>query len=428
MVGDLPERHLVWRLEQDTVEPKLLFLGTEYGVFVSVDAGAKWHKLGGGMPTISVRDLAIQKREHDLVAATFGRGIYVLDDYSPLREMAQGAFAEKPFHLFAPRKTPWYLPADQLGGEKGFQGDEFFTAPNPTFGAVFTLFIKQTEKTLEQSRKEAEGAARGENRDAPVPSWEELRAEAEQEGERIFLEIQDASGRMLKRIDCPASAGIHRVSWDLRYTLPTSTLPILATPGTYRVLGKRVWDGKVTTLGEPLEFVVESIVQPSVAGSSIDELRAFYDRAAKAQISLMEATAQIVRLEKELEGRDELIREYATDLESLSAAVRKAERRLGTLKRKMSGDDLKSSRFVESAPGCAQRVAQAIFNSAGSMHGPTKTHRQQLEIGEQELNELRAELQGLENGEVADLRNQMNSAGLAWIPPADGSQFMPKRD
>lgn len=428
MVGDLPERHLVWRLEQDTVEPKLLFLGTEYGVFVSVDAGAKWHKLGGGMPTISVRDLAIQKREHDLVAATFGRGIYVLDDYSPLREMAQGAFAEKPFHLFAPRKTPWYLPADQLGGEKGFQGDEFFTAPNPTFGAVFTLFIKQTEKTLEQSRKEAEGAARGENRDAPVPSWEELRAETEQEAERIFLEIQDASGRMLKRIDCPASAGIHRVSWDLRYTLPTSTLPILATPGTYRVLGKRVWDGKVTTLGEPLEFVVESIVQPSVAGSSADELRAFYDRAAKTQISLMEATAQIVRLEKELEGRDELIREYATDLESLSAAVRKAERRLGTLKRKMSGDDLKSSRFVESAPGCAQRVAQAIFNSAGSMHGPTKTHRQQLEIGEQELNELRAELQALENGEVADLRNQMNSAGLAWIPPADGSQFMPKRD
>lgn len=428
LAGDLPERHLVWRLEQDPVEPQLLFLGTEYGVFVSGDAGSKWHKLSGGMPTISVRDLAIQTREHDLVAATFGRGIYVLDDYSPLREMVKASFAEKPFHLFAPRKTPWFLPADQLGGPKGFQGDDFFAAPNPTFGAVFTVFIKQTEKTLKQIREEAQGKARSEQRDAEVPGWDQLRAEVEQPAERIFLEISDSSGKLLRRIDCPVSAGVHRVNWDMKYSLPTTSFPILALPGTYRVQGKRLWDGQVTLLGDPVEFVLESIVQPSLAASSADEQRAFHERAAKAQISLMEATAQFARLEKELAGRAELIAEHATDLQSLETLARKAQRRLGALKRKMSGDELQAGRFVEHVPGCAQRVAEAIFSSAGSLHGPTKTHRQQLEIGEQELTELLGELQQLEQGEVADLRNQMNSAGLNWVPPADGSQFLPPRD
>ena len=427
IVGDLPERHLVWRLEQDHVEPNLLFLGTEYGAFVSVDGGAKWSKLGG-LPTISVRDLAIQKRENDLVAATFGRGIYVLDDYSPLREMAKATFAEKPLHIFAPRKTPWYLPGDELGGQKGFQGDDFFTAPNPTFGAVFTVFIKSVEKTLQQSRKEAEGSAKSESRDAAVPSWDELRAESEQEAERIFLEIQDAAGKTLKRIDCPVSAGVHRVSWDLRYNLPVSNYPILAAPGTYKVQARRFWDGKLTNLGEPVEFVLEPIVQPAVAAVSAEDRKAFQERATKAQVALMELTSQMVRLEKELEGRSGLVREHAADLEQFEELVRKAKRKLGGLKRKFSGDELKSSRHVQDVPAVAQRVAAAINNSAGNLHGPTKTHRQQLEIGEQELNELRAEVQQLEGAEFADLRNRMNSAGLPYIPPADGMPLSPERD
>jgi photosystem II stability/assembly factor-like uncharacterized protein len=81
----IPEGTLIWRLVQDHVNPKLLFLGTEYGVYVSLNQGDNWHKFSNGMPTISVRDLAIQKRENDLVAATFGRSYYILDDYSPLR-------------------------------------------------------------------------------------------------------------------------------------------------------------------------------------------------------------------------------------------------------------------------------------------------------------------------------------------------------
>ena len=207
-----------------------------------------------------------------------------------------------------------------------------------------------------------------------------------------------------------------------------SNYPILAAPGTYKVQARRLWDGKLTNLGDPVEFVVEQIFQPAVAAVSAEDRKAFQERATKDQVALMEVTSQMVRLEKELEGRSGLVREHAADLEQFEELVRKAKRKLGGLKRKFSGDELKSSRHVQDVPAVAQRVAAAIYNSAGNLHGPTKTHRQQLEIGEQELNELRAEVQQLEGAEFADLRNRMNSAGLPYIPPADGMPLSPERD
>ena len=85
IAGDLPDRHLVWRVVQDHVKPELLFAATELGLFFTPDGGTRWVELSGDVPTISFRDLAIQRRENDLVAASFGRGFFVLDDYAPLR-------------------------------------------------------------------------------------------------------------------------------------------------------------------------------------------------------------------------------------------------------------------------------------------------------------------------------------------------------
>ena len=82
--GDIPDRTLVWRVVQDHVKPNLLFAATEFGIYFTGNGGEKWIKLKGGAPTISFRDLAIQRRENDLVGASFGRGFFVLDDYSPL--------------------------------------------------------------------------------------------------------------------------------------------------------------------------------------------------------------------------------------------------------------------------------------------------------------------------------------------------------
>ena len=105
IVGDLPDRHLCWRIIQDHESPELLFLGTEFGVFFTKDDGNHWIKLASGAPNIPFRDLEIQRRENDLVGATFGRGFYVLDDYSPLRHL-DSEFLQSTEFAFCPSRLP----------------------------------------------------------------------------------------------------------------------------------------------------------------------------------------------------------------------------------------------------------------------------------------------------------------------------------
>jgi hypothetical protein len=123
----IPNNTLIWRLVQDHINPNLLFLATEYGVYISFNQGNQWHKFSNGLPTISVRDLAIQKRENDLVLATFGRSFYVLDDYSALRNLSERSLKQDGI-LFQPRTALQYQPL--IGGTSS-QGASFFTSKNP---------------------------------------------------------------------------------------------------------------------------------------------------------------------------------------------------------------------------------------------------------------------------------------------------------
>ncbi|MFB3079638.1 MAG: WD40/YVTN/BNR-like repeat-containing protein, partial [Lysobacterales bacterium] len=187
---NLPERHIAWRIVQDHVNPKLLFLGTEFGVFFSIDGGNKWAKLAGGAPTIAFRDLAIQKRENDLVGATFGRGFWILDDYSPLRTVsAEQIQTEATF--FPVRDALWYIPSLPLGdfkdNGKASQGDGFFVAPNPPFGAVFTYYLKDDLKSLQEQRREREKKLEADGAGTLHPGWDAIRAEETEEAPAIVL-------------------------------------------------------------------------------------------------------------------------------------------------------------------------------------------------------------------------------------------------
>ncbi len=174
--GTLPDRHDVWSVIQDHVDGDLLFAGTEFGVFTSVDGGQRWVQLQGGMPPAQVRDMAVQPRENDLVLGTFGRGFWILDDYSPLRALTAGTLAE-PAQLYPLRDA--YLVT--MTGER--QAPEpTWVAPNPPPGAVFTFSV---------------GAA-----------WP---ADA-----TLVLTIADDEGRSIHRMKLPTQAGVARIAWNLR--------------------------------------------------------------------------------------------------------------------------------------------------------------------------------------------------------------------
>jgi photosystem II stability/assembly factor-like uncharacterized protein len=181
IAGDLPERDPAWTIVQDHVKPGLLFLGTEFGLSFTVNGGQHWVKLKGGMPTITIRDLEIQKRESDLVAASFGRGFFVFDDYSALRSLDAAALAQEGMLFAAGRKARVY---EEIGYYRA-QGDNL-ASPNPPVGALLTYYLRD---------------------DAPS-------------GAKYVLTVTDVSGKQVRQLDAVSKAGVHRTPWDLREAAP----------------------------------------------------------------------------------------------------------------------------------------------------------------------------------------------------------------
>jgi hypothetical protein len=182
ITGNLPPKHDVWSIVQDHVNGNLLFAGTEFGVFVSVDGGANWTPLKGGLPSIQVRDMQVQKRETDLAIATFGRGFYVLDDYSALREVTPASLAEEA-RLF-PLRHAYSFNSTGLGpaGSAGIgtlSGN--WQVTNPPFGAVFTYNVGNA-----------------------------FPADA-----KLVLTIENQAGQQVRRCELDKTAGLRRVAWGL---------------------------------------------------------------------------------------------------------------------------------------------------------------------------------------------------------------------
>ncbi len=217
IAGDLPARTLVWAVVQDHVKRDLLFAGTEFGVYATVDGGKHWHKLGGGVPTISFRDIEIQEREDDLVGASFGRSFFVLDDYSPLRLIDETSLAA-PALLFPAKKALSYIPLRPIDSPaKNSLGETFYLAPNPPFGAVFTYYLKDALKTSAEARREEEKKLLKDGKPVTFPGWDALRKEEQEQKPEIVLTVADETGQVVRRITAPAGKGLHRVAWDLRY-------------------------------------------------------------------------------------------------------------------------------------------------------------------------------------------------------------------
>ncbi|MFP4082470.1 MAG: glycosyl hydrolase, partial [Candidatus Aminicenantes bacterium] len=309
--ANLPERGSVFTVAEDHINPSLLFAGTEFGVFFTIDGGQKWTQLKGGLPPISIKDIAIQKREDDLVLATFGRGFYILDDYSPLRSLKRQTLDQDAV-LFPVKDALMFI---QKRG-KTSQGHSYYVAENPPVGAAFTYYLKQKIKTRREKRKEAEKEAAEKGKPIPYPSFEELRKEDEEEAPYLRFTVSDEQGHVVRRLRAPAEAGIHRISWDFRYpdTSPTD-LPddplenekggIMALPGRYQVTMGKCLDGVYTELAEPQGFeavVLENSTLPAPDREALVEFR-------KKVAELSRAVQGAVEAARDLEKRMDYIKE-----------------------------------------------------------------------------------------------------------------------
>ncbi len=414
--GDLPGDQPVWVIVEDHEQEGLLFAGTEFGLFVTLDGGERWIELTGGMPTIAVRDLEIQHRENDLAAATFGRGFFILDDYSPLRHLDAETLAADA--VVFPVKDPWmYVEANPMGGgEKASQGDAFFTAPNPPFGAVVTYRLKEGVLSLREARRERERALAAAGEPLPHPSWDELRAEDRAEDPALFVVIRDRDGAVVRRIPAPRTAGIHRVAWDLRYPDATGggRGGPLAMPGTYAAeLVRRDQDGS-ERLGEPQSFTPRVLAAAGVPPVDVGARHAFQREVAALQRRVFGAVealqASLERVEALARALDESDAEG--DLRERASAIRVG---LLDLRDRFLGDETVRSRREAVLPGIRDRL-QRVVGAFWSTADPTTTHRRQVEIVREQFGPARAELARLVETRLAALEAEADEAGVPWTP------------
>jgi photosystem II stability/assembly factor-like uncharacterized protein len=415
IAGDLPERHLVWRIIQDHVRPELLFVGTEFGVFATIDQGQHWLKLAG-MPNIPVRDLAIHKRENDLVAATFGRGFYVLDDYSPLRELSPSFLEQHDFHVFPVRPALLYLPDDLLGGRRGSQGDGLYSADNPPYGAVFNVYIKSPITTKKQARLKQDEKTKSAGGDTPYPGWEAIKAEDREQDPSLVVEIKDARGQVVNRFNGPTSAGVHRVVWDLSYAPVGGMVRSLAAPGAYSVQFFRRWQDQTSPLGEPQPFEVVSVIRASLPGQDGQQILAFQDQASALQQSVS-AAGQIIQssLDELKQVRAAIAGGRRGGLELLDS-VRGLELKLLDARELLFGDRTAAQRFADNPPSVSSRIGTALFGTMQQTYGPTQTHRDQLDLARQDYDRAIGTIRGVVETELEQLRQRLDQAGVPWTP------------
>jgi photosystem II stability/assembly factor-like uncharacterized protein len=427
--SNLPDRHIGWCIVEDHVKPDLLFAGTEFGLFFTLDGGKKWIQFKGGLPVIPFRDLEIQKRENDLVCATFGRGIYILDDYSPLRHTNSEVLGQEA--VIFPVKKAWvYAESAPLGwGEKAVQGDAYFTSPNPPFGAVFTYYLRETYKTRKDQRKESEAKLRTEGKPVYYPSWDDLKLEDREEGPMVILTISDEPGNVVRRLTGPATSGFHRVAWDLRYpwTGPIRVQPgglsqddsqsgPMAVPGPYKVSMALYADGKLKPIAGEQDFVTESLGLAALPAEDKEALLAFQRKTAE----LLRAVQGAGEVVEEVRSRITQIKQAVLDTPGIDASLleqtRAIEIRLLDIREALWGNETVSKRSEPVAPSISDRVQRVVSAFWSTTSAPTTTHRRDFDIAAEEFEVLLGQLKTLVEVDLKQLESELEAAGAPWTP------------
>ena len=428
-------------LEQDVIEKDLLFLGTEFGLYASWDGGASWSHLKKTLPTASVMDLRVHPRGHDLVIATHGRALYILDDIRPLRAMTADALAE-PLHFYAVAEAQGYWSKPEDGGF-GFGAGEF-RGENRPYGAILTysmnlpgLPVQDDDK--ERARKEKE---RTEKRRATAAEKgekkEKKKAADEDKQPKVEIAVKDASGKVVRNLKAPARLGVNRAEWNLKRD-DFKKLPRAeddpreeeenpsgpeVPPGSYTISLKYA--------GHEASQVVQVLPDPRSRNTPSDWAARYEAILAAGALSdgVADAVARLRRTKQDIASVQERVRHAAED------AGEKDKKTIAEKPLVKSGDAL-----VEALDGLEKRLWQApetkgiapdldVYSRIGeayhflssSMDPPSPTQRELLKQAGAKLAAFQGDLERVFATDVAAYRKLAVEAKIALLPEPDAKQ------
>ncbi|HEX7681532.1 MAG TPA: hypothetical protein VF713_25625, partial [Thermoanaerobaculia bacterium] len=393
--------------------PKLLFLGTERGLFVSYDQGSHWTRLKLNLPTVPVDDIAIHPRENDLVLATHGRSIWILDDLGPIEQMTD-AIPSEDLHLFDARTaTEW-----RVANRSGFTGHKAFFGPNPPNGALITYYLKSKPA----------------------------------EKEKVKITVMDKDGKDIRDIDGTGDVGVNRVTWDLRIR-SVNEAPRDAEGRTTEPAGEQGGEGGGGGGGgggfggfqgsprvEPGEYTVKVAVGKNEKTTKVvvDEDPRIEispeDRAArrKALNQIAQMARQGAAIRRSITGLHTALKDYKKT--KLPENVQKA---LDDLTKKVDDTCLKVATLVQcgqsgplgsagppvvyTPPPVTQRITQLLGAIENYAAAPTAYQLDQINVLRGLLTESAAAVQTITKTDLEALNKMMRDANVPYISiPAGG--------
>jgi photosystem II stability/assembly factor-like uncharacterized protein len=428
--SNLPERGSTYSIAEDFMDANLLFAGTEFGVHFTNDGGKSWRQIKGGLPTIAIRDMAIQKRESDLVLGTFGRGFYVLDDYSPLRNLKQTESKEA--YIF-PIKDSWmYMENSPLGIRgKGFQGESYYQASNPPVAATFTYFIKEEIKSKKDIRESNESKLSKDGKDVFYPTYEQMKDEQDEESPYLIFTIQNDKNEVVRKLKTSIKKGVQRITWDFRY--PTSS-PIninardndnvfqsndvgqLVAPGTYTVAISKSVDGAITPVAGPEKFNVKALPGSTLPASSRPALVEWQRKADELKRSLQGANQILSDANNRIRHLKAALLVIKVDQQPLANDIKAIESKVRAISDKMNGDRVARQLDIDKPPSVNSRLFSAIYDGYGTTSDPTTTMKDQLIIAGEEFAALLAQIKTVYEQDIKAIEQKLEAVGAPYTP------------
>jgi len=427
--SNLPSIGPVYTIVEDYKDPNLLFVGTEFGLYVSTNKGKEWIRLKGNFPTIAVRDLQIQKRENDLVVGTFGRGIYILDDISFLRNL-NDTILNKEAHIF-PIKTALIYNEDE-SKKKDDLGSSFWRAENPPFGATFTYFIREEYKTKKQLRRESEKKAQEAGKSITYPTFDELTAEDLEQKPLLIFKIYDEMGNTIRTLTTSPKKGFNRITWDLRFpdTSPVSDTTninksqgMAVVPGKYKVQLFKSIDGKITALTDPIEFECKLLDNITLPPRSLAELNNFRRRVSKLQNAIMGTNSLYKEVASKIGAiKNSFLLSFNYKNETLER-IRQIQLTLDSINMKLNGNPTLARLNENQPPSITERLYYILWGLWGTTQEPTDTQLKSFSIAKEELKEALDRLKDIIKNDIPRFEKELDNVDAPWtigrIPNVD---------
>ena len=419
--SNLPERGSVYSIAEDHIDANLLFVGTEFGCFFSNNGGQAWIQLKSGLPTIAVRDIEIQRRENDLVLGTFGRGFYILDDYSLLRQFKNDDL--KKAAVILPIKDSWMFIENLALGlrDKGHLGSSYFSTPNPKVGAVITYYVKDDLKKIKDIRKDREEKMLAKKETIYYPSIDSLRLEDNQEDPYLLFTIKDQEGQVVRNIKSAGSKGLQKIIWDFRYPTPAPVegryvpapdqlfgeeeLGHLAMPGTYTVSLSKYEDGTFTELVGPTSFNCKLLNNSSIP-RDMNANVAFCKKVAKLRKATSAAGDLLGSMDGRLKNMEKASHDMLASPQSIISKISKLNKEYQAISLKLNGDATRARREFESLPSIDGKVGiieGSIWNTTSPI---TKTNLRVYDQVSKEFSSVLSDMKKL-NKSIDDLEKEL---------------------